>query len=327
MNALVSIIIPIFNVEQYLSDTISSACKQTYKNLEIILVNDGSTDNSLYICNEFSLKDQRIIIINKKNGGLSSARNAGINIATGEYLFFLDGDDFIEIDTIDILYKSFNNNPQVGIVSAPCFYSYNNGKREIYRKKWEISENRLIIPKSFCIETLLQKSCHSACCKLYKRELFEELRFREGKKNEDTLFMFDLSNIMREKDFTMLEIPNKFYYYRVNDNSITQNTYQPIQVDIIENLIGMTKETNNPRVIKTLKVLFYNEIIYHYPRLTDCNKAKNISPYSLNRINNIFSEIRIKDILYYSSIKNFIKFILLKHFRSFYNFFFNIKNK
>lgn len=92
----ISVIVPIYNVEQYLSQCLDSIINQTYTNLEIILINDGSTDNSEKICNQYKLLDPRIIVIHKTNGGLSDARNTGIKIATGDYISFVDADDFID---------------------------------------------------------------------------------------------------------------------------------------------------------------------------------------------------------------------------------------
>ena len=102
----VSVIVPVYNVEQYLSDCLESICRQTLKGIEIIVVNDGSTDNSLSIIESFQQKYSNMKLINKKNGGLSSARNAGIDMAVGEYLFFVDSDDFIDLDTFCLLYTS-----------------------------------------------------------------------------------------------------------------------------------------------------------------------------------------------------------------------------
>ena len=110
-NQLISIIVPIYNVEKYLKQCIESIISQTYRNIEIILVDDGSPDNCGKICDEYSQKDKRIIVLHKENGGLSDARNKGIDIAKGDYLTFVDSDDFVNIDYIEKLYNSikFNN--------------------------------------------------------------------------------------------------------------------------------------------------------------------------------------------------------------------------
>lgn len=325
---LISIIIPIYNVEEYIKECVLSACRQTFINLEIILVNDGSTDKSSNICNELALKDYRIKIINKENGGLSSARNAGIETATGDYVFFLDGDDFIKEDTIELLLKEFKTQNNIGIVSAPCFYSYNNGQKTIYKEDWNIKENRIIEPEKFCINTLTQTSCHSACCKLYKKDLLNKVRFRIGKKNEDTLFMFDLSFIMRDRQFYMLEIPNKLYFYRVNDKSITNNKLKPIQIDIVENLLLMMRETTDCETIKTLKLEYYKNIINYYSQLiTDPELLEQIETNSLKLINNYFNNINFSDVVQYCSNKNILKYILIKLIRPLYTKSIAIKRK
>lgn len=320
MNPLVSIIIPIYNVEAYLEEAVYSVCNQTYENLEIILVNDGSTDNSGELCMLLASKDARIKVINKPNGGLSSARNIGIDNAHGEYILFIDGDDFIENDSIEILLNNFNNvNEKIAIVSAPCFYSYNKGKCFIYNKNWDINSKRIVSHNNFCSATLEQKTCHSACCKLYKKELLNQVRFRIGKKNEDSLFMFDLSFIMKDREFNMLEIPNKLYYYRVNDASITNNKIKPIQIDIIENLSLMIKETTDCDTIKTLKFEYYKNLITFYSQLiTNCEALKQIEANSLKLISNHFKSIRFSEILQNCSNKNIIKYILMKFFRHLY---------
>lgn len=107
MNELISLIIPVFNVEKYLDKCVETIVNQTYSNLEIILVDDGSTDSSGEKCDYWKKKDNRIIVIHKKNGGLSSARNAGIEIATGKYISFIDSDDFIDLKMIEILRKNY----------------------------------------------------------------------------------------------------------------------------------------------------------------------------------------------------------------------------
>ena len=314
MKELISIIIPIYNISLFLKETINSICSQTYTNLEIILVNDGSTDCSPKICNDYALLDKRIKVVHKKNGGLSSARNVGIDNATGNYIFFLDGDDFVEKDTIELLCKEFAENSDIGIVSAPCFYSYKDGQKTIYKEDWNIKEKRTIQPENFCINTLTQKSCHSACCKLYKNKLFEKVRFREGKRNEDTLFMFDLSFIMEEKSLKMVEIPNKLYYYRVNNGSITHNVHTPIEVDIIENLQDMMQETSNLKILKILKQRYYTNLINFYSYLLINKVAKNsILPTLYKKTYTKFNEINFIDLFNHTSFKIVFKYILIKY--------------
>lgn len=316
---LISIIIPIYNVEQYIYDAINSIINQTYKRLEIILVDDGSTDNSSKLCDKIAKTDERIIVIHKNNGGLSSARNIGLNKTNGDYIYFLDGDDFVENNTIELLYKKIANKSNIGIVSAPCFYSYNKGNTCIFNERWNIQTERIISYDEFCIATLQQTSCHSACSKLYRKELFKNIRFREGKKNEDTLFMFDLSSVMQEYKYNMLEVPAKLYYYRVNNDSISRNTRCPIQIDIVENLNTLIKENKNLQIQKVLKRLFYNELLSFMSMLLINKQMKeNIQYNDLKRFEKIVGNVRILDVLKFSSIKNVIRYILFKYIPSIY---------
>lgn len=316
---LISIVIPIYNVEQFLKEAIDSVCKQSYKNLEIILVNDGSTDNSGVICEKLADNDNRIKVIHKKNGGLSSARNVGIMNSIGDFIFFLDSDDFIEKTTIEILLEQFKLYKDIGIVSAPCFYSYDNGICNIYNNNWKIDTKRIIKHYDFCIATLTQSSCHSACCKLYKRELFDNIRFREGKKNEDTLFMFDLSFIMKEKQMDMLEIPNIFYYYRVNNGSISRNIYRPIQIDIIENLQDMKNETQDLTILDTLEEIYHKELIsFHSQLITAIDNFKYVEQSDLKKIISYFNKVTISSAFKYTPKRFFIKYIFMKYAKLLY---------
>ena len=106
MNAKVSVIIPVYNAEQYLKRCLDSVLAQTYQDFEIICIDDGSTDNSGAICDEYAKKDSRIRILRKENGGVSSARNAGLNIAEGEYITFIDSDDYVDTDYMQTLYEN-----------------------------------------------------------------------------------------------------------------------------------------------------------------------------------------------------------------------------
>lgn len=115
---LISIIVPVYNVEKYLKECIDSVISQTYKNLEIILVDDGSTDKSGEICDEYSKKDSRIKVIHKENGGLSDARNVALDIAKGEYIGFVDSDDYVEKDMFETLYKlAEEHNTEISSIS------------------------------------------------------------------------------------------------------------------------------------------------------------------------------------------------------------------
>lgn len=134
MDKLISVIVPIYNVEKYLTKCIESIINQTYENLEIILVDDGSPDNCPIICDEYAKRDSRVKVIHKKNGGLSDARNAGLDIATGEYIMFIDSDDFVEIDMMESMMNNMIDN-NVDLVVCNIKYIYDNSEKVKYNQK------------------------------------------------------------------------------------------------------------------------------------------------------------------------------------------------
>ncbi len=224
--ALISIIIPVYKVEKYLEKCIQSVINQTYENLQIILVDDGSPDNCGKICDEYAKKDHRIEVIHKSNGGLSDARNKGLEIAKGEYIGFVDSDDYIEADMYEVLYnllKQYNAD-----VSICNFYTVSQGKISIKNADNGINEyNRIEILK----EILLDKNIQSyAWNKLYKKELFDEIKYPIGKKYEDIGTTFYLL----EKCNKVVVTGKSEYYYINRQDSIVNNVTESTITDYIE---------------------------------------------------------------------------------------------
>lgn len=186
MEPKVSVIVPVYNLEDYIERCVESIISQTYTNIEIILINDGSVDSSLEKCMEYAKKDNRIIVLDQKNKGVSAARNLGLDKATGKYVTFVDGDDCIHGKYIEILISGFNN--------ANVIFSYCNSavsySMELYFRITETIED--ITHFAYTQRLLLGKSPEQgACAKLFIREKIGELRFIEGKKyHEDTYFTF-----------------------------------------------------------------------------------------------------------------------------------------
>lgn len=179
----VSIIIPVYGVEKYISQCLESVINQSYENIEIIVVNDGTKDNSMKIVEEYLL-DERIKIINKENGGLASARNRGIEEATGEYIYFLDSDDWIEVNTIEVLVEESNN---LDIIYSNFWY-FDEKNQKKRKNKEKIKSNM-----SMTGEYLLGYSTEIMVWnKIYKKSFLEEkqLRFLEGIIHEDEEFTF-----------------------------------------------------------------------------------------------------------------------------------------
>ena len=211
---LISVIVPIYKTEQYLARCVNSILTQTYKNIEIILVDDGSPDNSPKICDEFAEKHTNIRVIHKENGGLSSARNRGIDLAKGEYISFVDSDDFIDPEMLKRLYLSIKkHNADLAMVK----YAEMNE----HQKPPIVSEVSETVYRKKDIEKMFLKlKIESACVILYSRKAINKNRFPLGKTSEDIIFNF---SVFRQIDSFVL-IPEKRYYYLYHSESISHGS-------------------------------------------------------------------------------------------------------
>lgn len=224
---LISVVIPVFNVEKYLKKNLDSIISQTYKNLQIILVNDGSTDNSAAICATYLKKDSRIELIEQENAGLSAARNVGIERVKGEYLAFIDSDDVVDSDYIEYLYNLI---VESGADMSVCGIreSYENGKERILSANFK-DEN---LSREKCLKRMLLEegfNC-SAYAKLYKTGLWKEIRYPAGKHYEDlgTTYRYILRS---EKIAYGAEA--KYEYY-IRKGSISHSEFSMKKLDIVE---------------------------------------------------------------------------------------------
>lgn len=212
----ISVIVPVYNIAPYLAQCIESLCGQTFSKVEIILVDDGSTDESGKICDEFAKKDSRILVIHKENGGLSSARNAGLAVASGKYIGFVDGDDFVSCGMYQELYK-IAESYESEIVCCQ-FQTFNN---DIPEKVEDSKTVTVLDTKQAVKKFFLRQITESVCDKLFSRKLFDDLYFPEGEINEDTFVVITL--ILRSRQMVFFE--KKLYYYRKRSGSITRSGY------------------------------------------------------------------------------------------------------
>lgn len=215
----VSVIIPVYNVEKYLAQCLDSVCAQTLKDIEIICVNDGSTDGSAKILDEYAKKDARIRIITKKNAGLGAARNSGLDIAVGEYVAFIDSDDWVVADYYEKLYDAVvKQNADVSVSNMPYYYNDDNICFE-YVSQYTFGDGKNELISSTDKINMLQ-SC-TCCNKLYKRQLIEDnkLRFYEGKLIEDFPFTFLAISLSKK----IVCLPRLYQYYRQQPQSIMHN--------------------------------------------------------------------------------------------------------
>ena len=212
---LISVIVPVYNVQDYLARCLDSILTQTYQNLEIILVNDGSKDHSGAICDEYAARDARVQVIHKENGGLSTARNAGLDLATGEYLSFIDSDDWIASDAYEHL-MNLVERYQVQLVSGGNYDVYgDSGKMKlgICPEKEEV-----ITAEEFVGRIFLWQGCDSSVCdKLFHRDLFTTFRFPVGKVSEDVALTYKI--VLGAERVAMSERPFYYYYHRTGSIS------------------------------------------------------------------------------------------------------------
>ena len=224
MKKTVSIIVPVYNVEKYIFECVESLLNQTYRNLEIILVDDASPDNCPQICDEYVSKDARIKVVHKPNGGLSDARNAGIDVATGEFIMFVDSDDYVVENMVEQLMNMIANS---GADIASCGYTGDVSKLDT-----DLNEKyRVVTPEKALKCILIEKEMTtSASTKLFRRDLFENVRFPVGKIYEDYATIYKVLH----KAGRIAYNDEKKYYYRPNPVSITGGNFYKKQMQYFE---------------------------------------------------------------------------------------------
>ena len=232
MEPKISVIVPIYQVESYLEDCIQSIINQTYGNLEIILINDGSTDQCPRICDKYQAMDNRVRVIHKENGGISTARNRGLDEATGEYVTYVDGDDTIDENMLTVLYQNMKSYEKCNI--SCCFFD------EVWQTKDIASISQEVISKQkleyldqieAIKKTLYQKG--TDCCvwgKLYRKEVFDKVRFPEGKIYEDFAVMYQ---IFEQADHVVFS-DYQGYHYLQRDNSIIRTTFSDKKMCLVD---------------------------------------------------------------------------------------------
>ena len=215
----VSIIIPIYNVEKYLKQCLDSLYPQTTPSMEVILVNDGSTDKSLEICKEYKEKYPSTIIINKENGGLSDARNAGTAIATGKYIYYLDSDDWLTSDALEQLYN-FAEEHQCEVVQGNFFYAYIDHLLLDNRYIKE-EQSGFILSRKEAMKELIKNEYikNFAWGKLYLTSISKKYPFKKGAYFEDAFWQHHIINEVNRYGV----LPTPLYYYRQRENSISGN--------------------------------------------------------------------------------------------------------
>lgn len=274
MKDLISVIIPVYKVEQYLDECINSVVNQSYKNLEIILVDDGSPDKCPKMCDGWAKRDNRIKVVHKQNGGLSSARNAGLDVANGDYFAFVDSDDWIAPTMYEDLYNAiikYNADVAVSKIQK-CFP---DGHISDFNTNWnhQINEDTVFEKKEYLHLCLSTKLDSTAWNKLYKKHLFINVRFKEDRLTEDYLMTYYLINNINKVIYL-----NKVHYnYRVRPNGICgtythiNDTYLNIN-EIRADLLGK-KDLESIRHLNIFKLKFL---------ISTCLICINVRPETIN---------------------------------------------
>ena len=291
MKPLISVILPIYNVESYLERCIRSVQSQTYSNLEIILVDDGATDNSPQICDEFQKKDSRIVVLHKKNGGLSDARNAGAAIAVGEYITFIDSDDYVTPDYVEYLYYLIE---KYKCKMSLCTHTVvqENGGKKIYGN----GTDEILTAKE-CLERMLYHDVidTSAWAKLYQADLVKQTPYPKGKLFEDigTTYQFFLKSEMIACGY------KSQYFYMVRSDSIAQGKFNPKKFDMLEMTDKMAEEVL--AVYPDLKKAVIRRRVYS--RFSTLNQLQDVQGYQKEKKQLItFIKQYRKDIMYNSRV-------------------------
>lgn len=305
---LISVVVPVYNTRKYIKRCYKSIEGQTYKNIEIIFVNDGSTDDSLEICERLKKDNGNIVIVNKTNGGLASARNAGIRVANGEYISFVDSDDWIAKDTYEYMISCFKKY-DVDLVDIKILQTFSDDP--LIQKDDEHID--ILTGKDILYHYLYRGlnekkgAPYSSCRKLYKKTFFEDksLFFEEGIVNEDICFNY---RFLEKCNKVLVSNQIKYFYFQHNI-SITSGSVKKRDLDLLKvsnDLVNLTKKTKEEKIIELaqmklarsyfsllarIAVSGIDDSITNSQELIDClkkNLKKNIllilkSPMPINR--------------------------------------------
>lgn len=251
-----SVIIPVYNSEHYLDECICSIIKQSYKNFEVLLVDDGSTDSSKSICLKYCSLDSRFKYLQKKNGGAASARNFGLNECKGDLISFIDSDDFIESTMFEDMIKAIVRY-KADIVICGRFKDYDNKRKRINCMKYETS---------FDSQTCLCKMMtgrgmdFSPCDKIYRKDLWDQIYFPEGITGEDIMILPDIF----DRASTIIHVGKPLYHYRYTPNSVTTSRFNKHTFDTVHAITKLSDKFYNGNFFERCSLQAFITIQYNY---------------------------------------------------------------
>lgn len=271
---LISIIVPVYNVERYLERCVDSIINQTYRNLEIILVDDGSTDKSSEICDRYEKKDNRVRVLHKRNGGAASARNKGLEVATGEYIGFVDSDDYIASDMYEALYRHMRED--VDVVTCGMVYIDRSGHKKKYycTKEMVCFDNIQSLRELLCQRYLV----FSPCDKLFKKKAIGKIRYPNNRVCEDLLFIY---NVVKDCN-NIINIGECKYYYIYRENSVSRKMFYARRMDYVLFARDILKDVSvrYPSLRKEAELLYVKNTM---DIINQINKSPNKSSYEYMR--------------------------------------------
>lgn len=319
---LISVIVPIYNVEKYLKKCIDSIIKQTYNNLEIILVDDGSTDNCAKICDEYAKKDKRIIVIHNSNQGVSASRNFALEKARGKYITFLDADDFISNNYIEVLYNMIKIK-KIDLAIIGNDEQFNGTILKDNKKLKKIMSNKETI-KNILEEKYITSVCWG---KIYKRETLNNIKFDVNLKiGEDFKFIMEVLNKCKNVN---IDTSQNLYHYRLNEDSVTQQDGRKEdwikEIEISKSIIQYI-EKEYPELTKYAIQRYIRVNITYFTKMIKEGKFnkkqekkifyKNVRTYIVNYLFNTSANLKYK-----------FKFVLILTFPNILEKLYRLKNK
>ena len=292
---MVSVIIPIYNVEKYLEECVESVLYQTYQDLEIILVDDGSPDGCGAICDEYAQKDKRVKVIHKENGGLSDARNAGLDVCRGDYIVFVDSDDCIHPQMIERLYNLLMKyQTDMAICS---FQDIEENEMPLYAE-YDAQGKEYCFEKENIMNQLQSRNLLTVVAwnKIYKARLFENIRYPKGYIHEDEFIIHKLLHLCTRTVYT----EEKLYYYRKRGDSIMGNISPKKIQDIYlayEDRISFLEEKQYGRIITDTKLQLMHQITKYYKLIKKRDDANELLAYMGDKFAELYQQKEVQEAL------------------------------
>lgn len=276
MNPLISIIIPVYNVERYIEKCVDSLIAQTYKNIEIILINDGSTDASGVICDNLAKIDDRIVVMHQENAGVSAARNNALDIMNGEYVTFVDSDDYVDPQFIECLYTALESSNADISTCGHYRVEFDGTLKKIYHLSDNPEDIICLSGKDSIMNMFYERICSaSSGSKLYKRELFDNLRYPGYVMGEDTFIVYHTF-----KKSTVIAHTNKpLYYYVQHSASVTNSKCNYFKfydyVRLYDHIVSIETSEKNTEYFKAVANRLIENNFWVYMKLRNCPNMFN----------------------------------------------------